>query len=81
MDDEDHREALRHQIRMAALELLGLEKVPGLAFRLDNTRSVYIGLAPEMITDRATMSVSINGEACYTAEELWKAAWRPSEYR
>jgi hypothetical protein len=81
MDDENHREALRERIRTAARELLELEDVAGLSFPVDEMRSVYIGMAPEMITDRAKMCVSINDQACYTAEELWSAVWRSSEER
>jgi hypothetical protein len=79
--DENQREPLRERIRSAALELLELEEVSGLSFPLAKGGNVYIGMALEMITDCANMCVSINGEACYTAEELRSAAWRSSEER
>ena len=77
--DRDRAEVLRDRIRQAAKELMALDNAAGLSFSFDATRTIYIGMDQELITDRDRGSVTFNGKICCSAEQLWAAMMGNSE--
>jgi hypothetical protein len=71
------RRKLEDTIRQAAKELLAISNFNGFSFPFGDGREIRLGveMKPQILFDDQKACVVVDGKECYTADELWEAAW------
>lgn len=76
--DDRRRDELQEVIREAAKELLLIERAAAISFPLDGRMQISVGAIPDkpkILFETRKHCVVVDGNECYSADELWETAW------